>query len=75
MKSREGLGWIGWENLGKPRPDVRLVTILLHKSTLFVCVCVCTVCVCACDDDVSAASPKDTSTAEVYVKSLCITLL
>ena len=51
------------------------ITILLHKDTLFVCVCVCTVCVCACDDDVSAASPKDTSTAEVYVKSLCITLL
>jgi len=51
------------------------ITILLHKNTLFVCVCVCTVCVCACDDDVSAASPKDTSTAEVYVKSLCITLL
>ena len=51
------------------------ITILLHKDILFVCVCVCTVCVCACDDDVSAASPKDTSTAEVYVKSLCITLL
>ena len=50
-------------------------TILLHKDILFVCVCVCTVCVCACDDDISAASPKDTSTAEVYVKSLCITLL
>ena len=50
-------------------------TILLHKDILFVCVCVCTVCVCACDDDVSAASPKDASTAEVYVKSLCITLL
>ena len=61
---------------GKTEPGGwRLVTILLHKSTLFVCVCVCTVCVCACDDDVSAASPKDTSTAEVYVKSLCITLL
>ena len=51
------------------------ITILLHKDTLFVCVCVCTVCVCACDDNVSAASAKDTSTAEVYVKSLCINLL
>ena len=75
MKSREGLGWIGWENLGKASLYVRLVSILLHKDTFFVCVCVCTVCVCACDDDVSAASAKDTSTAEVYVKSLCITLL
>ena len=51
------------------------ITSLLHKDILLVCVCVCIVCVCACDDDVSATSAKDTSTAEVYVKSLCITLL
>ena len=60
---------------GKRQPVGAQITILLHKDTLFVCVCVCTVCVCACDDDVSAASAKHTSTAEVYVKSLCITLL
>ena len=60
---------------GKTEAGRGQITILLHKDILFVCVCVCTVCVCACDDDVSAASPKDTSTAEVYVKSLCITLL